>query len=363
LLEAGFLSMFLSPLHLRPASSVESRWAGAGIWLLRWLLFRLMFSSGAVKLASGDPAWRNLTALRYHYETQPLPTWIGWFAHQMPGWFQTFSVLIMFFVELVVPFFIFLPGILRRFAFFAITGLQLLIALTGNYCFFNLLTMSLCLLLLADSDWPGRWRRWIETRRRRSGAPRLVMWPAWILAPAAAATLLITGMLMLETLRLSVPWPAPIVALYRLVVPFRSSNSYGLFAVMTTERPEIVVEGSNDGRSWLAYEFKWKPGDPRRRPGFVEPHQPRLDWQMWFAALGNYRDNQWFMQFLEQVMRGSPRVLALLENNPFPNSPPRYVRAVVYQYHFTDLAALRSQGTWWRREYRRPYCPTLSLSP
>ena len=167
---------------------------------------------------------------------------------------------------------------------------------------------------------------------------------------------------MLETLRLNISWPAPLTGLYRIVAPFRSANSYGLFAVMTTERPEIIVEGSDDGENWLAYEFKWKPGDLTRRPGFVEPHQPRLDWQMWFAALGNYQENRWFVEFLERLLRGSPQVLRLLEKNPFPKAPPRYIRAVVYQYHFTGWAALRSQGAWWRREYKGLYCPTMSLS-
>jgi len=131
--------------------------------------------------------------------------------------------------------------------------------------------------------------------------------------------------------------------------------------VMTTSRPEIVVEGSNDGEHWLAYEFKWKPGDVGRRPGFVAPHQPRLDWQMWFAALGTYAENRWFVQFLTRLLEGSRPVLGLLAHNPFPAGPPRYVRAVVYDYHFTDLATRRSEGAWWRREFRGPYCPVVSL--
>ncbi len=363
LLEAGFLTVFLAPLHIRPCRQVESAWSGAVVWLLRWLLFRLMFSSGAVKLASGDLGWRSLSALRYHYETQPLPTWIGWFAHQMPDWFQTLSVLIMFFIELVVPFFIFVPGILRRFAFFGFITLQLLIALTGNYCFFNLLAMALCVLLLSDLEWPERWRAWVEARRRRTEGPRILRWPAWVLVPVAAATVLVTGMLLLETLRWNMPWPRPLLALYRMVAPFRSTNSYGLFAIMTTERPEIIVEGSDDGERWVPYEFKWKPGDLNRRPGFVAPHQPRLDWQMWFAALGSYQEDRWFLEFLERVLKGSHPVLNLLQKNPFPNAPPRYVRAVVYNYRFTDWHTLRSQGTWWRREYGRLYCPVISLPP
>jgi hypothetical protein len=143
--------------------------------------------------------------------------------------------------------------------------------------------------------------------------------------------------------------------------PLRSVNSYGLFAVMTTTRPEIIVEGSNDRQTWLAYEFKHKPGDAQRRPGFVAPHQPRLDWQMWFAALGTYRENPWFINFCVRLLQGSPEVLALLERNPFPNRPPRYVRATVYEYRFTSAAERRATGAWWRREFKGEYCPVLSL--
>jgi len=147
----------------------------------------------------------------------------------------------------------------------------------------------------------------------------------------------------------------------RLASPLRTVNSYGLFAVMTTTRPEIVVEGSNDGVTWLPYEFKWKPGELKRRPAFVAPHQPRLDWQMWFAALSDYRREPWFMNFLVRLLQGSPEVLALLQKNPFPDPPPRSVRAVLYEYRFTDVAARRATGEWWQRERKGLYCPEISL--
>src|SRR6266571_3627167 len=312
LLEAGFLAIFIAPLQLRSTLGRAPPPRSLAVWLLRWLLFRLVFSSGVVKLASGDPAWRSLTALTYHYETQPLPTWIGWYAHQLPGWFQAASVVVMFFIELVLPFSIFASRRVRMFGFAGLVFLQVLIAATGNYCFFNLLSFSLCPFLLGTVN------------------PRI-------------------------------PWPTPVIELYSLMAPFRSTNGYGLFAVMTTSRPEIVVEGSNDGEHWLAYEFKWKPGDVRRRPGFVAPHQPRLDWQMWFAALGNYEENRWFMEFLIRLLQGSRPVLGLVAHNPFPEAPPRYARALVYDYHFTDLATRRSDSAWWRREYKGPYCPVVSL--
>jgi hypothetical protein len=161
--------------------------------------------------------------------------------------------------------------------------------------------------------------------------------------------------------RPSLPWPRPILAAYIWLSPFRSFNSYGLFAVMTTSRPEIIVEGSNDHLTWLEYEFKYKPGDLKRRPKFVAPHQPRLDWQMWFAALGDYQRNPWFVKFCSRLLQGSPEVLALLQRNPFPNAPPRYLRAVVYDYHNTDFATRRQTGAWWRREPRGDYLPIISL--
>jgi hypothetical protein len=151
------------------------------------------------------------------------------------------------------------------------------------------------------------------------------------------------------------------LTVYAWLEPFRTFNRYGLFAVMTTSRPEIIIEGSNDGVAWLPYEFKYKPGDVKRRPSFVAPHQPRLDWQMWFAALGDYRHNPWLVNFCQRLLEGSGPVLRLLEHNPFPHAPPRYMRAVVYDYHFTDFATRRQTGAWWRRQERGPYLPPLSL--
>ena len=166
---------------------------------------------------------------------------------------------------------------------------------------------------------------------------------------------------LLGLFRVRSPWFFPVAVAQNILEPFRSLNRYGLFAVMTTSRPEIIVEGSNDGETWLAYEFKYKPGNPKRPPGFVAPHQPRLDWQMWFAALGTYRENPWLINFCIRLLQGSPQVLRLLEKNPFPESPPSYIRAVVYDYRFTNLATKHSDGTWWRRERRDLYCPVLSL--
>ena len=354
LLECVFLGILLAPLGARHRLSEAQPPIRLSRALGLWLLFRLMFSSGVVKLSSGDPAWRSLEALRVHYETQPLPTWIGWWAHQLPGRFQTFSAAALFVIEIGVPFLLLGSRRARHVAFLLFVGLQTAIALTGNYAFFNLLTIAIAVPLLEDRDFPARLRPGPEPRPERHV-------PAWLLAPAAAAILLISSMELSSAFRAFPAWPAPARWLARLASPFRTVNGYGLFAVMTTTRPEIVIEGSEDAATWKPYEFRWKPGDLSRRPRFVAPHQPRLDWQMWFAALGSARQNPWFFQLLRRLLEGSPEVLGLLEKNPFPAKPPRFVRAVLYEYRFTDRATRAATGDWWRREAAGLYCPDVSL--
>ncbi len=360
LLECGFLAIFLAPFGWLPRSFHRSPPSRAVLWLFAWLLFRLMFSSGMVKLASHDPTWRNLTALQYHYETQPLPTWIGWAVHQLPAWFQKGSAAGMFAIELGVPFLIFMPRRIRYFGCAVLIGFQILIAATGNYCFFNLITVLLCLLLLEDSFW-RRWLRRGTPFLEKSESFRSRHWPRWILVPLFALIILATLAPMVDLFHPRFRWPNAVIALYRDLIPFRSINSYGLFAVMTTDRPEIIVEGSNDGENWVPYAFKYKPGDLKRRPGFVAPHQPRLDWQMWFAALGPYQQSPWFLHFCERLLEGSPEVLALLETNPFPDAPPRYLRAVLYDYRFTHFGIWREKGHWWQRTPRGFYLPPITL--
>ncbi|KRT65892.1 MAG: hypothetical protein XU11_C0017G0018 [Candidatus Dadabacteria bacterium CSP1-2] len=366
LLEIGFLAIFFAPLQLRPRLYSKSPPSLIVLWLLRLLLFKLIFSSGVLKLVSGDPTWRDFTALTYHYETQPLPTWISWYVDQLPLWFQKASVALMFAIELVAPFLIFAPRRLRFFGCGAIVALQLLIMATGNYCFFNLLTIALCILLLDDRFWPTRFREKVLGSQKHNQSSTVVLsksrrWPKLVTLPIAAIILLITTVQFFNMFRVHLDWPTPIPTLVRIVAPFRSVNSYGLFAVMTTSRPEIIVEGSQDGETWLPYEFKYKPGDLKERPHFVEPLQPRLDWQMWFAALSSYENNPWFINFCVRLLQGLPEVLSLLKTNPFPDKPPRYIRAVVYDYQFTNFSTKREEGTWWQREFKGLYCPILSL--
>jgi hypothetical protein len=352
LLETGLLAIFLGPFNLFSRPAKERNPSRIIVWLLLWLLFRLMFQSGCVKLLSGDALWRNLTALTVHYETQPLPTWIGWYVHQLPMWAQKTSCAFMFFIELVVPFLIFTPRRIRLWAAPPLVGLQLLIMLTGNYCFFNWLTIALCLFLLDDQ----LLRRPATTALPLSKRLQLARNIGFGIVAAVIGLLTLIPFIGMFGFR---SWPNPLVAMYRTAAPFRSVNGYGLFAVMTPSRPEIFVEGSNDGQNWIAYEFNYKPADLDKRPRFVAPHQPRLDWQMWFAALGDYRGNPWFVNFCVRLLQGQPEVLRLLKKNPFPNGPPKYIRAIVYDYRFTKFGS----RDWWRREPKGDYLPAISLKP
>jgi hypothetical protein len=352
LLEAGFLAIFLNAPHLLCRDRRNAPYTKEVLWLLWWLLFRLVFSSGVVKLTSGDPAWKNLTALTYHYETQPLPTWIGWYAHQLPAWFQSISAGILFVIELILPVFILLPGRLKLIGSTGIIFLQVLIILTGNYCFFNLLTIALCLLVIED--------RFIPARLLPQTTVEQLKWPRWLILPICILLWVLSFLPLIGSFRVQVPWPNPLLQVYGAAQRFYLVNGYGLFAVMTKTRQEIILEGSNDGSNWQAYEFKYKPGDLSRRPQFVAPHQPRLDWQMWFAALETYQSNRWFISLCYRLLEGSPQVLSLLEKNPFPEKPPRYLRARLFNYHFTDRNTKSKEGNWWRREYVEDYCPVMS---
>ena len=364
LLEAGFLAIFLAPWRPleAPWRSGSSHPSKTVVWLLRWLVFRLVFLSGAVKLLSGDPNWRNLTALDYHYWTQPIPTPLAWYAAQLPSWFQKISTVGVFILELGVPFLVLFPRRLRRAGAFLIIGFQFLIASTGNYAFFNLLTIVLCLLLLDDAFW-RRWlpRRLVERISPERPAGRLAPVGGRVRAALAVMILLISSTEMLTDFGLGGVAPSFMHELVEWQAPYDLANSYGLFAVMTTRRLEIQVEGSNDGYHWQPYEFKYKPGELARRPPWVAPYQPRLDWQMWFAALGSYQQNRWFVNFIIRLLEGAPEVTALLEKNPFPNAPPRYLRAVGYDYRFTGFAERRARGDWWRREQKGLYFPVAAL--
>jgi predicted DCC family thiol-disulfide oxidoreductase YuxK len=357
LLETGFLAIFLAPMQWLELPMRQPPPSRIVIWLLRWLIFRLMLESGCVKLMSSDATWWNLSALRVHFETQPLPTWIGWHAHQLPAGILRAITLLMFLIELIGPALVFCGRRFRRVAAAFFVAFQIMILLTGNYTFFNFLTILLCLPLLDDQALEFFWKR------KSAALPVMgrARWPSFLTLPLSILVVLATSVPLLSTMGVRPTWSRAATALYVWLEPLRSFNGYGLFSVMTQTRPEIIVEGSDDGENWRAYEFKYKPGDVNKRPGFVAPFQPRLDWQMWFAALGDARENPWFLRLEYRLLQNSPTVTALLATNPFPTNPPKYIRAQLYEYHFTNKAEHKATGAWWTRKYLGVYIPPASL--
>jgi predicted DCC family thiol-disulfide oxidoreductase YuxK len=356
LIETAFLAIFLAPWRLWWTRANEPPVSRAAIFLLKLLLFKLMIMSGVVKLTSGDDSWFNLTALDYHYWSQPLPTAIGWWADQHPEWFKKFSVAFCLVVEVIVPFFIWAPRRLRLLACGLLIFLQIVIGATGNYNFFNLLTIALCLLLIDDAS--IRRRVTATERRGYKFVDRLSIYAAVVVF---LVTFPLNARLIYLAFKPEVEWSPFFTRMFARAEALRVVNGYGLFRVMTKDRKEIVIEGSADGLEWKPYEFKWKPGDVKRVPGWCQPHQPRLDWQMWFAALGSYRQNPWFVQTVIALLHGKPQVTALFEKNPFAEAPPRYVRASFYRYRFTNADEHRQTGAWWKREELGEYLPSVSL--
>ncbi len=345
LLETGFLSIFLAPWRLwpreliclpgSPPPATAAPVSRAGLFLLKFLLFKLMLMSGMVKLTSGDDCWWNLTALNYHYWS-----------------------------------FIWAPRRPRLIAAGLMIFLQFAIAITGNYCFFNLLTIALCLLLIDDTAVGiPRLREAVGAQMvgapspRRAGCGRVlrIRLCSYVAIAVIVVTLPINAWLIFSGFKPTSRPPHALATVYEQLEALRIVNGYGLFRVMTKDRCEIVLEGSIDGVEWLPYEFKWKPGDVKRAPGWCAPHQPRLDWQMWFAALESPRENSWFFGLIVRLLQESHDVNGLLAHNPFPDKPPRYVRAMFYRYRFTTLSELRHTGAWWKRQELREYLPTVSL--
>ncbi|HKI74969.1 MAG TPA: lipase maturation factor family protein [Pseudomonadales bacterium] len=347
LLEAGFLAILLTS---------GSR---AVPWLYRWLVFRFIFLAGAVKILSGDPTWQNLTALEYHFETQPLPSPLAWYAYHLPDVILKAGVAATLVIELALPFLIFAPRRLRMFAAWCFIFLQVMIILTGNYTFFNLLTIILCLFLFDDAALrcivPGPLVKRLEQRPKPSPAmaTRVTVWAVSAVIVLSSSELLIRG---LNGTQADASW------LIRAIAPCQCVNNYGPFAVMTTRRHEIVIEGSADGKTWKEYDFKYKPGDLARRPAWIIPHQPRVDWQMWFAALGPPSRNQWFINLLVRLLDGTRPVHSLFRVDPFPDTPPEYVRARYYLYRFTTPEEHRKTGNWWTRKLLGDYYPAVGLS-
>lgn len=359
LLETTFLAMFLAPKGIwERRQAPVSR---LGLVVVIWLLFRLMFLSGVVKLTSGDPTWRDLSAMTYHYMTQPIPSWTSYWAHHLPDWFHHLETLATLIIEIAVPFLLLMPRRLRRAGAVLLGLLQVAIIATGNYGFFNLLSLALCVLALDDAPLerllPDAWVTWIRGER----APRTSRertFRGGLIAGAAVLLVVVSGLQTAQELTKTRLVPQAVEEAYR---PFRTINNYGLFRTMTTERPEILVEGSDDGETWQTYEFNFKPDRLDERPSLVTPHMPRLDWQMWFAALGDCRANPWFLRFQKKLLEGEDDVIALMADDPFDGEPPTYLRTTLWQYEFSSPDQKADTGDWWRRKKQGRYCPRFTL--
>ncbi len=397
LLEAGFLSLFLAPRGLLPGLGARSLAPRAATFLLLWEWFRIYFQSGLVKLLSGDPTWRNLTAMYEYYQNGPLPTWVGWYLQQLPHWFHIATAGATLFMELVLVFMAFLPRLWRIACFVIVTAWQAGVILTANYAFLNYLVLILAILLLDDNLLsrliPQRWRPALAPPARhpeQSEEPVLSLskkpaplpirrtpepaalphQPAWriylhalTLAITAVALTLIaycTTVPLIQMLWREAPLPTkPLV----LLEPFRIANQYGLFAVMTPHRYEIEFQGSDDGQTWTAYTFRYKPQNPAERPRIYAPYQPRFDWNLWFASLGSWTDYPIVPRTEELLLNNDTDVLGLFRANPFPAAPPRFIRAVLWQYWFSTPAVKDLKGIWWTRQLLGTYGPTLTRTP
>jgi hypothetical protein len=384
LLEAGFISLFFAPPGFRPGLGRAYPPSRASLFLLIWEWFRIYFESGVVKIVSGDPEWRHFTAMDEYYQNGPLPTWIGWYVQHLPHWFHAASTFATLAMELGLVWMMFLPRRWRIVLFFIVTLWQIPVILTANYTFLNYLVLCLGVLLLDDrffsqlkfpihfchsepsesasndchsepsagAERPGRAEESAIGRAYRRGK-------------LALSALILTGIFYATAAELiwifeRIPLPtSPVAALE----PFRIANQYGLFAMMTRGRYEIEFQGSDDGENWVAYPFRYKPQDLNKPPGIYAPYQPRLDWNLWFASLGSWREYPIVPNTEVRLLEGTTDVLALFAGDPFPQAPPRQIRAVLWQYWFTTLAEKRATGRWWRRQWLGLYAPTLEREP
>lgn len=321
------------------------------MWIcLNFLLFRFHLQAGAVKLQSHDHNWRNLTAIFYHYQSQPLPNTQAWFVYKWPLQIHKVSTFLMFVVEMIFPFGLFLGDTIRAIVGIVLIGLQVIIWVTGNFSYLNHLTIALAIIAFSNHFWSLFYIQ----------APFVHPTNEWI---NLILSLLGTIFFILQFLRI---WShfKPEYRIHRWLRPFASFhlfNPYGLFAIMTTTRYEIVVEGSEDGHTWKEYLYRYKPSEITRRPRRISPYQPRLDWQMWFLPFDDFESQNWFHQFLYHLLKGNPYVLKLLRYNPFPDTPPTYIRAVMYDYKFSNYHEKKERGWWWNRSFLGLYSPVLTL--
>ncbi|HKM86266.1 MAG TPA: lipase maturation factor family protein [Terriglobales bacterium] len=404
LLEAGFIALFFSPPGFRPGLGAASPPSRASLFLLLWEWFRIYFESGVAKIIGGDPEWRNFTAMDEYYQNGPLPTWIGWYMQHLPHWFHASTVFATLTLELVLVWMFVLPRRWRIACFFIVTPWQLVVILTANYTFLNYLVLMLGFLLLDDrfllqflpQHFRERWKRFFvagattatedkptasepsptdqaletsaESGQREQSQPR--DWKGAFRQPFRILKLSLSGVMLswifyattAELIWMFSALPLPTTPV-ELIEPFRIANRYGLFGIMTRGRYEIEFQGSEDGKTWVVYPFRYKPQDLSTPPGIYAPYQPRFDWNLWFASLGSWRDYPIVLNTEVRLLSNDNDVLTLFEKNPFPHEPPRQVRAVVWQYWFTTMSEKRRQGLWWRRQFVGLYAPTIEREP
>ncbi|MDX1919458.1 MAG: lipase maturation factor family protein [Candidatus Caenarcaniphilales bacterium] len=364
LLESGFLSIFAYLTLFRSNAGLSN----LALLAYRVLVFKLIFSSGLVKLLSSDSSWRDFSALSFHYETQPLPTWVAWYAHKLPLQFHKFSTFFVLFIELLLPFFIFLNRYFRVFAFVVFLFLQLLIMLTGNFTFFNLLRIFLCFTLCEEESVIGLNQRITYffsnlpflkacgefTNNFQFKLSRQIIISVFVFS---------IGFSGLNVFKLAVPFPSFIKNTILLGSNWGVNSSYGLFAVMTKTRPEIMIEGSRDGIHWRTYDLPAKPGTLSKKPPFIAPNQPRLDWQLWFAALEkpslNSSSSLWINSLMKRLLAGDKNVEKLFDVNPFSEQPPKYIRASIYEYNFSSKLEKEMEKIWWTRKFKGLYLPVV----
>jgi len=344
LLEAGVFAALLGARTTTPQVAV--------MWMFRWLLFRVMFGAGLIKLR-GDSCWRDLTCLDFHYETQPIPNPLSWFFHHGPKWSRSGGVLFNHFAELVVPFAYFLPQPIASIAGALTIVFQLLIFLSGNLSWLNVLTLCLAFSCFDDRTLAALGIAGSPTTQVPDLAFRLL----------TAGFMLLVIVLSVRPIRNLLSRRQVMNTVYNR---FHFVGTYGAFGGITRERFEIVVEGTDEpvitaSTKWREYEFKGKPGDPSRMPPQIAPYHLRLDWLMWFAAMTSFHRHPWFVHLVAKLLENDRAVLSLLKSNPFPQVPPRYIRALLYQYRFSSPDVRRKTGLWWVRESVGSYFPEVSL--
>jgi hypothetical protein len=348
LLEAGFLAIFLGNAEIAPPWPV--------ILLFRWLAFRVEFGAGLIKLR-GDPCWRELTCMEWHHETQPMPNPLSWFFHRLPRPIHRIEAIGNFVAQLVLPFGLFLPQPVASVAALLLIVTQLYLVVSGNYAWLNWITIVITSAGIADSVVPTG----VLTALGLDGAASPA--PTWFDVAVIGLTILVVVLSYFPVRNMA----SPRQAMNASFDPFHLVNTYGAFGTVGRRRYEVIVEGTDgdptDEAAWREYEFKGKPGDPRRVPPQYAPYHLRLDWLMWFLPLSPVYGEGWFLPFLGRLLQGDRSILRLLRHSPFPDAPPRYVRARLFEYRFTSWAQLRATGAWWERQPAGEFVRPLRLSP